>query len=510
MVPDGPADLTAWQLIRRYAVPGWMIAECTRARERGDWRAACEAARVDVAIPDPRPVEDLLAGFAPDLLLWHLPRSRNGSASLAPRTRYLLAPDGPVDADTVVLEVRSPAWTGGPQRLLLRAVRMGDLEPGTVFPVPRCLWDARRASELRATEPVTPPAADLACVDTWAAAGWLTDVTEADPRSWSGESDLLAVADPALTAREMHRMTAQFGRHRWKLRASRPGPDYLYACYLQLEAAPEGDRIVLSQPRQRQHPSAGVDLCLHAGLLRAPIDQELIQRGRLAVTRLHPLVRAALYPSRRPTPTVEEPAAERADHRRDRAERAVDMTERFRVNCGGEWHWITLHRGSRLELPHHTDAERQRELTLSALGGRLNGCFQAERAWRDGEGRLPRRLAAHRRDLWRRMAHGGSRVVLAFLDAGLDPHIRDGQGLTLLHRLHQFDHAELLPRLLAEGLDVNARSRRGWTPMIEALAQGASPALLLALNKAGAFPPLSLSDPATWPIPRLSVPDPAR
>jgi hypothetical protein len=147
----GPfAALDGWRLIRRYAVPAWMIAECAEARERGDWRAACEAARVTVAFDDAGPVADLLAGFAPDLLRWHLPRALDGTAALLPRTRYVLAPEGPVTAETVVLGVRSPQWVSASQRLSLHAVRVGDIAPGPVFPVPPHMWDARRAHELRA------------------------------------------------------------------------------------------------------------------------------------------------------------------------------------------------------------------------------------------------------------------------------------------------------------------------------------------------------------------------
>ncbi|MFD0585178.1 hypothetical protein [Dactylosporangium darangshiense] len=77
--------------------------------------------------------------------------------------------------------------------------------------------------------------------------------------------------------------------------------------------------------------------------------------------------------------------------------------------------------------------------------------------------------------------------------------MRDVAGRTLLHRIHQFEHAELLPRLLAEGLDVNAISRRGYTPMCDALVHSAPDELLMALNNAGAMPRLSLMDPRSWP-----------
>jgi hypothetical protein len=158
-------------------------------------------------------------------------------------------------------------------------------------------------------------------------------------------------------------------------------------------------------------------------------------------------------------------------------------------------------RGGHLEVLEHTEAERQREHALRGLGGTMNGCFTVELAWRTNQGRLPRRLRDYRRDLWRRMEHGGARVVHALLDNGLDPAARDALGRTLLHRIHQFEHADLLPRLLAAGADVNAVSNRGFTPMCEALAHSAPAEVITALNAAGAVPALSLLDPGTWPAP---------
>ena len=207
---------------------------------------------------------------------------------------------------------------------------------------------------------------------------------------------------------------------------------------------------------------------------------------RQARERLHPLVRTALFP-----------AAPASVPDTSMVPAGFAEGERIRVRCGGEWHRIGLRRG-RLDLYHHTDAERRREHTLRALGGAINGCFKAEIAWHDGEGAGPKRLRDYRRDLWRRMEHGGGRVVLALLDAGMDPELRDGQGRTLLHRIHQFEHAELLPRLLAAGPDVNARSRRGLTPMCEALVHEAPTAVLMTLNEAGGVPQLALIDPQSW------------
>ncbi|MEU8003872.1 hypothetical protein AB0B66_22170 [Catellatospora sp. NPDC049111] len=441
------------RMVRQYAVPEWMIAECAEARERGDWRAACEAARVTVDIDDAGPVADLLAGFAPDLLRWHLPRSGSGTAGLSAGLTYLLAPDGPVTPDSAVLVVRSPEWVTGSQRLTVQARRAGDLEETPVYPLAPYLWDARRVGELR---------------------------------------DVLRRADPSFAVRELRRLTAQFGHRSYRLRGDESRLKRYYHRKVYLEAAGDRHRLACAEPAPPRPGSIGVDLCLHPMLLRPPVDLELIGHDRIGVAELHPLVRAALFPAAgaetRPVATSMVPAG-------------FWKEERIRVRCGRQWHWISM-RDGQVELLHHDGAERRREHALRAFGGTIRGCFQAELGWLDGDDAAPKRLREHRHDLWRRMEHGGSRVVRALLDAGMNPHVRDGQGRTLLHRMHMFEHdEELLPRLLAAGLDVNALSRRGWTPMAEALVHAAPIDLLVALNAAGGYPQLSLTDPEHWPDP---------
>ncbi|MEU7866337.1 hypothetical protein [Dactylosporangium sp. NPDC049140] len=473
----GPfAELDHWRLARRYAVPGWMIAECTAARERADWRAACAAARVTVAFGEPGPeAAELLAGFAPDLLRWHLPRSRGGSATLAAGLRYVLAPDGPVGADTVVLEIRSPDWSTGSQRLTLHAGRAGDLAEGLVVPLPPHFWDARRAGELRAE----PEIHGLGAVEAWNAAGWTVDEAVIDSWGLPG-MEMLRPADPRFAAREVRRLAAQFGRESWALRTVQfQRASGWRDWHLRLEVA--GDRLRVTRDTTGAR-APGAEPCLHPELLRGPVDAELVRHGRIDAAQLHPLVRDALFPG----------AADGLA--RPLLPGGFAGEERVRVRCGRDWHWIAL-RAGHLELLHpHTDDERRREATMRALGGAVGGCIEAERIWHGGAGNMPRRLREYRAELWRRMEHGGGRVVLALLDAGLDPHLRDARGRTLLHRIHQFEHPELLPRLLAAGLDVNARSRRGYTPMCEALVNSASAEVLAALHEAGAFPPLSRPD----------------
>lgn len=59
-------------------------------------------------------------------------------------------------------------------------------------------------------------------------------------------------------------------------------------------------------------------------------------------------------------------------------------------------------------------------------------------------------------------------------------------GRSLLHVLNLVDHEPLLPRLLAAGLDLEARDSQDKTPLFVAVADGGSPALVEALLDAGA------------------------
>jgi ankyrin repeat protein len=114
------------------------------------------------------------------------------------------------------------------------------------------------------------------------------------------------------------------------------------------------------------------------------------------------------------------------------------------------------------------------------------GCFAVRRAWSERGGRLPKALRAQREALFLCVQHGDAPGVLRLLDAGVDPHARDGRGQTLLHHLHKADHAVLLPRLLAAGLDLEARDHQDRTPLHTAVAEHGSEDLVRALLDAGA------------------------
>ncbi|NYV78734.1 ankyrin repeat domain-containing protein, partial [Streptomyces sp. UH6] len=157
----------------------------------------------------------------------------------------------------------------------------------------------------------------------------------------------------------------------------------------------------------------------------------------------------------------------------------------FRVRCrDGAWHQVVL-RGGRLEGPH-TDEERRREQAMRVFGGPVSGCFAVEQAWRSGEGRLPKALRAQRQELFQRVEHGDTAGVVALLDAGHDPLVRDARGRGLLHVVHLLDHEVLLPRLLEAGLDLESRDRKGRTPLHSVVEDGGSPAVVAALLGAGA------------------------
>jgi ankyrin repeat protein len=90
------------------------------------------------------------------------------------------------------------------------------------------------------------------------------------------------------------------------------------------------------------------------------------------------------------------------------------------------------------------------------------------------------------RDLFLRAQHGDTHGVLELLDAGVDPRVRGAGRRTLLHVLHLLDHEPLLPRLIEEGLDLEARDHRDRTPLFVAVNDGGSRALVEALLAAGA------------------------
>ncbi|MBO3739273.1 ankyrin repeat domain-containing protein [Actinoplanes flavus] len=508
-------DLPQWRRIRAYGVPERMIEECAAARAKGDWQAACVAGEIDVVPGPERLPEELLAGFAPDLVRWHLPRALGGHTTLATGLEYVLAPDGPVGPDTVVLRLTAPASVLGSQRLRLGAARMGDLDEPTVVRLAPWQWDVRRAGELRAAVggderrvprfgPAgdrLPPAqlgrradrpgqAERVLLDrgtpaAWDAAGIVVDGDFKDPffgRAVDRLRRTAAAIDPLRLRLEVRRLAAQFGEPSWALWYDRSRA---------LRIDVDGDAVQATVVEANWwEQTAPIRLLprLHPALLRSPVDLDLVWNGLLTPFQLHPIVRSALFPMIGPSPAGTAPLTSSSlSPRGAPASHPFSRVEAVRVRCGGRWHAVES-RDGRLVLLSHDGAERRRERAMRAFGGAVTGCFAVEQAWTGNTGRLPRRLRAVRDDLWLRMVHGGSRVVFELLDAGMDPGLRDGRGRGLMHLLRSFDHERLLPRLLAAGADVDAPDREGNTPLATGVAQGWPLGLIEALVAAGADP----------------------
>lgn len=502
------AELTVWQRVRRHAVPPRMIAECTDRRLAGDWRGACAAGRVDTDIDLAQVarahgaetagrIGAELAGFAPDLLRWHLPRALGGRTSLATGLTFTLAPRiDVVGPTTMALHVELPKTVDGSQRLRLNVGMLGKA-PGPELP--GHLWHADDAAGLRQAYggdahrmPFLTPdgapvpfdgfavasgdgaparaersAARLAAdqlVEAWREAGLELDETlpafryshyKVSLEQVLGQRlHLIALAPAVRELTRRHRAEGVVLNADWRLRfLFTPDGDTVRVRMLG-EDERRGDLPVLAEPRYR-----------------VPPDLELLYRGLITPADLHPLVRAALFP--------QAPGGVAAA--RGPAFGPV------RVRCRGQWHRID-NAGGRLVPLDHTPEEVQREQALRALGGKVAGCFAAQQGWTDGSTRLPRALRDQRRELMQTILHGDTRTLLALLDAGLDPHVRDGRGSTLLHLLRCLDHEVLLPRLLAAGLPVDARDHRRRTPLHVAVGWVGTPALVLALLEAGADP----------------------
>ncbi|GIH19494.1 ankyrin repeat domain-containing protein [Rugosimonospora africana] len=198
-------------------------------------------------------------------------------------------------------------------------------------------------------------------------------------------------------------------------------------------------------------------------------EVDALRVGAMSPDDLHPLVHDALYPDRVRAPV------------------APSWTwPPVRVRCGAVWHEVRIVDG-RLDTPAHDDREIDREFTFGGLGGPMGGCASAVRAWRTGEGRLPKRLRWQRVDFFRHALYGHTDDVLAMLDAGFDVAARDGAGATLMHYLGRVDHRRLWPRLRAAGLPVDTRDHQGGTPLRHAVALQSEEVVTLLLD-AGADP----------------------
>jgi len=221
-------------------------------------------------------------------------------------------------------------------------------------------------------------------------------------------------------------------------------------------------------------------------------DLDLLRLGWITPQWLHPLVHQAFFPTGSAA-LLAGPPVPVTDHA---------MT----VLCAGERHRIQLLDG-KLILPHDDDVVG-RERAVIALGGRTAyGCVElATRLPGSRFRELPRPLREHYTEFYARIVHGDTEQVLRMLRAGTDPRVGDSHGRTPMHLLYLVDHRQLLPVLLAAGVDLEAPDRASrWTPLELAVANGGSTDLVEALLDAGAeplFKGLFGRHSRVWPDPR--------
>ncbi|MGW2633418.1 ankyrin repeat domain-containing protein [Streptomyces chattanoogensis] len=524
-----PSDeAAAWRRIRRYAVPRWMIERATERRLAGDWQGACAAADVDVLfdlseVADhcghevAEELADDLRHFAPDLLRWHLPRMLGGRTTLETGQTVVLAGYHPKrtaegQGSTPYLHVTTPVMLEGPQRIALRFETVAQEQAPGVFGritgdwrSARHLWDARHAGELRercggsmhrppffhpdgsplGTDELPsadPGPGDPAALSEWvtllhqegevaaacAAAGIELDLTLPTSRRWEGVDPERMLRRIALQLTcletEIRRLVTEGVGYRFLIGGDWRG-------YVLLEPAALGSRGDLQMRIVDRQEVREVPFLTEALWRRLP-DLDLLRIGGVRPEHLHPLVGEALFPELRVTDGPVGPPGPAAP-------------APVRVRCRDEWHEVGFRPGALLQMPH-SDEEQQRERALRAFGGEVAGCFAVEQTWASGSGRLPKGLRAQMRDVFLRAQHGDTPGVLELLDAGVDARVRDAAGRSLLHVLHLLDHEPLLPRLLAAGLDLEARDNQDRTPLCVAVSDRGSPALVEALLAAGA------------------------
>ncbi|GAA3283876.1 ankyrin repeat domain-containing protein [Dactylosporangium vinaceum] len=505
------------------AVPMSMIEQANERRLAGDWGGACRAAGITVDIQTEYirrqygtevldHVMDTMRHLVPDLLRWYIRRDRNGLPLKNVWYPLALFPDGHA------LGVHPARWA---QRIDIRFERIIE-QPGLAdesFLHLRYRWDDRRTGDIRALCGIDDPRTDRLLkleeegrhAAAWAAAGYDMHVLlfdrrfgreRIDPAAFSIDPDVrnhargVAVERSLAWLRPIHTALAAAARHTLaharELRDTetwpRPGhapsnprpdvDDHLGLTRIDVK----GRSIVLDGSRARlvsRVPYNETDQARRlleidefgATLERiARIPMVLARRPEeLQAEQLHPLVHRVLSTA----PPVPPKAAE--------------LRTTIRVRCDSATHEVAMRNGA-FVVPH-TQAEIDRELALAALGGQVQGCVAAREGWRDPDVRMPRPMRRLQFDLMRLVLHGDTAAIVRALDRGLDPHVRDMWGRTLLHLLPQLPGSErlLLPRLLAAGLDPNARDDAGRTPLHEAVAEGPEQMVRILL-KAGADP----------------------
>lgn len=65
-------------------------------------------------------------------------------------------------------------------------------------------------------------------------------------------------------------------------------------------------------------------------------------------------------------------------------------------------------------------------------------------------------------------AHASPEIVSLLLDAGIDPNIKDSDGASLLHQAVLFDNLDTVKILIAKGVDIHVLDKRGNSPIFDA------------------------------------------
>ncbi|GAA2625924.1 hypothetical protein GCM10010399_66740 [Dactylosporangium fulvum] len=429
-------DYRAWVRVRRFAVPPWMIERATECRLAGDWRGACEAANIEVGV-DPAAVTRLagaeVAERVDDDLRHLVPDLLRWHFPRWPEVLALPHTQAPLALypGGYNLLVERRHPVGEHQRLVLRFTRIDRHELDNGLHLSRERWDSRRTADLRM--PVDEELLRLQDAGEWRAA-WTHagfDVSGFDDHTVP--SYALTVAGHCLRA----------GRHDLvrlpgviRATAARHGTPAVLVPLRWGHAVRVDAETLRAVPegswsgRNERLPTVPI------ARAERSIDIDLVRLGHLPAAALHPLVAAAMFPD---APPVRRPGPAR--------ELAT-----IRVRCHGDWHPVVMTDG-RTAVPHTTE-ELRREQALRALGGApLTGCFAAVTGWTDPRGR------------------------------------------TLLHMLSWVPSpVPLLHKLLAAGLDPEARDAEGHTPLLHAVARGGSAELIRALVAAGARRDAALPD----------------